>query len=139
MIGLKKYTHITPLNEALKLESVGQIYYKHKIFFFEQILRSCKDVLFHIRETQILSKKNTSFCAQLKCLEKRLFINCFDYELKIVKALIEFSYKNLNSGLVESVKFVVNKICQNLEQRSDALYWYQVLNNLLKFLFSNKE
>ncbi|CAF0930523.1 unnamed protein product [Brachionus calyciflorus] len=107
--------------------------------YVEQILRSpsCKDVLFHIRE--ILSKKNTSFCAQLKCLEKRLFINCFDYELKIVKALIEFSYKNLNFGLVESVKFVVNKICQNLEQRSDVQYWYQILNNLLKFLFFNEE
>ncbi|CAF0931715.1 unnamed protein product [Brachionus calyciflorus] len=47
MIGLKKFTHITPLNEALKLESVSQIYYKHKVFFLEQLLRnqSCKDVL----------------------------------------------------------------------------------------------
>ena len=31
MIGLKKSTHITPLNEALKLESVSQIYYKQII------------------------------------------------------------------------------------------------------------
>ncbi|RNA18642.1 hypothetical protein BpHYR1_049968 [Brachionus plicatilis] len=31
VIGLKKFTHITPLNEALKIESVGQIYFKHKI------------------------------------------------------------------------------------------------------------
>ena len=75
------------------------------------------------------NKKNTSFCVQLKCLENRLFINCFDYELKIVRALIEFSYKSHNPGLVDSVKFVLNKISQCLEQRSDVIYWYQILNN----------
>ena len=33
IIGLKLYTHVTPLNEALRIESLGQIYFKHKMFF----------------------------------------------------------------------------------------------------------
>ncbi|CAF0806246.1 unnamed protein product [Brachionus calyciflorus] len=101
MIVLKKFTHITPLYEALKLESVSQIYYKHKVFFLEQLLRnqSCKDVLLYIRGKQTqFNKKNTCLCVQLKSLENRLFINCFDHEPKLIKALIKFSFKNNNRG-----------------------------------------
>ena len=138
MIGLKKFTHISALNEAVKIESISQIYSKHKIFFLEQLLRcpSCKDTLFYIRENQTyFNKKNTSFCVQLKCLESRLFINCFDYQPKIIKALIEFSYKSHNRGLVDSVKFVIINLTQNLERRSDVIYWYKILNELLKVFF----
>ena len=46
-IGLSKFTKTKPLNKALKLESIRQIYYKHKIFFVKQIFNNqlCKNVL----------------------------------------------------------------------------------------------
>ncbi|RNA26063.1 hypothetical protein BpHYR1_030328 [Brachionus plicatilis] len=77
IIGLKKFTCVSPLYDALKLES------------FKQLMKCplCKEVFHFSRESQTNSdKKNTSFCEQLKRLEKRLFINCLEYESKIVKA-----------------------------------------------------
>ena len=76
----------------------------------------CKEVFHFIRQSQTTSdKKNTSFCVQLKRLEKRLFINCLEYEYKIVKALISFSFRSLKMGLVDSVKFVISSITYYME------------------------
>ncbi|RMZ99524.1 hypothetical protein BpHYR1_006697 [Brachionus plicatilis] len=70
----------------------------------KQLMRCPLCKVFHFsRESQTTSdKKNTSFCEQLKRLEKRLFINCLEYEYKIVKALISFSFRSLKVGLVDS-------------------------------------
>ena len=122
IIGLKKFTHVSPLYDALKLESVSEIYFKHKIYFLEQLMRCplCKEVFLFIRGSQSTSdKKNTSFCIQLNRLEKRLFINCLEYESKIVKALISFSFKSVKMGLVDSVKFVVSSITYYMETNQE--------------------
>ncbi|RNA24817.1 hypothetical protein BpHYR1_038473 [Brachionus plicatilis] len=72
----------------------------------KQLMRCplCKEVFHFSRESQATSaKKNASFCEQHKRLEKRLFINCLEYESKIVKALISFSFRSLKVGLVDSL------------------------------------
>ncbi|RNA15887.1 hypothetical protein BpHYR1_029744, partial [Brachionus plicatilis] len=77
----------------------------------KQLMRCplCKEVFHFSRESQTTSdKKNTSFCEQLKRLENRLFINCLEYESKIVKALISFSFRSLKVGLVDTEKFVLS-------------------------------
>ncbi|RNA20696.1 hypothetical protein BpHYR1_041807 [Brachionus plicatilis] len=74
-MGPKKFTHVTPLYEAVNLESVRKIYYKHKICFLEQLLRCplCKQVYYNIRS---------------------------------------------NNGLIDSVKFVLEKISYSLEMNN---------------------
>jgi hypothetical protein len=141
ILGLQKYTHISPLNEALRIESISQIYCKHKIFFLEQIMRSplCKKIFFCVRENQSnLTKKSTSFCAQLNRIERRLFVNCLEYDTKMVKSLIEYSFKSHNTGLVDSVKFVIGRIADLMDANQDFFYLYAMLNNLLKVEFNVK-
>ena len=36
-LGIKKYGRVKPMNECLKVESIRQIYFKHKIFFLQQL------------------------------------------------------------------------------------------------------
>ncbi|RNA24318.1 hypothetical protein BpHYR1_014391 [Brachionus plicatilis] len=54
----------------------------------------------------------------------------------MVKALIEFSFKCLNTGLVESIKFIINKINNRVNEEINIFYWYRLLNGLLRVDFA---
>lgn len=95
-----------------------------------------KEIFYYIRQEQsIFNKKNTSFCKQLNGLEKHLFINCLEYDLNTVKSLIAFSFKCVNTGLVDSVKFVIGKISKFMELNLEFFDLYNLLKNFLRLDF----
>lgn len=62
-------------------------------------------------------------------LETRLFINLLDYDTKTKKSLISFSFRNANSGLVDSAKFVINKIAsfERIQLNHESFYFKKSL------------
>ncbi|RNA08481.1 hypothetical protein BpHYR1_043207 [Brachionus plicatilis] len=88
--------------------------------FYQSIFR------YHLDLTQTITRldfhystfehKNTSYCKQLKNLEKKIHFDPMEY--------------NKNRGLVDSVKFVYSQI--NMELKLDYFYFYKILNDLLR-------
>ena len=39
-IGISKFSKTKPLFQCLKIESIQQIYLKHKVFFYKQIMKN---------------------------------------------------------------------------------------------------
>jgi hypothetical protein len=70
---------------------------------------------------------NTSFCRQLDCLSKKLYIDCTKYNYKTSLEIIEHHFKPRNQGLIDSINYVINMMNQNL----DFFYLYNELNLLL--------
>lgn len=61
IIGLKKFTRVTPLCNALKVEPVSDVNFKHKIYFLKKLMRCplCKEVFYSIRKAPIAVEKKT--------------------------------------------------------------------------------
>ena len=57
----------------------------------------------------VCTSLDTSFNRQVRILEKKLSINCQDYDSKFVIELIDDMFKCENEGLVDSVKFFLIK------------------------------
>ena len=72
-IGINKYCRMKPINMALKLESINQIYLKHKMYFLSQIWNNnlCKKIfleLYNDMHIKSFSRCDTSFCKQLDAI-----------------------------------------------------------------------
>ena len=82
-IGISKFTRTKPLYCALKLESISQVYLKHKVFFLSQILGNyiCREVFLTIRKmNRVSTGVDTSYNKQLGVLEFKLSIDYLEYE-----------------------------------------------------------
>ena len=134
-IGISKYCKTSLLNEALNVESIQQIYCKHKIFFIEQLRNNnlCYKIFKHINDRNLESTKSrsNSFSNQLKFVQNKIHINCIDYNKKTSINLIDFVFKENNKGAVDSVCFYFHLIKTNMERKIDYFYIYFELNRLL--------
>lgn len=134
-IGVSKFSRTRPLNDSIKLESIKQIYFKHKIFFLKQIFKNdlCKEIFNELRSKKIkFLRFNNSFVKQLDDLEKKIFVNCTDYDYDILIKSIESQFRCVNKGLVDSIVYILYLINSGIEQNTSYFYLYEELNLLLK-------
>ena len=123
--------------ESLNVETIEQIYLKHKIFFLKQIRqnRTCNDVLLFLREKyEYFDQKNSSFCRQLINVKKKIYIDVIDYIPKTSIEIINHVFKN-NTGLVDSIKYLVSQIKEKMSLNQNYFHFYINLNDLLKIEF----
>ena len=107
-IGLGKYCLTTPLFDSLKIESIKQLYMKHKVFFVKQI------------ETNVLTKTLFSFLDEFyrhhkiprgsfvaQCNEVERYAGTLGHTTspKELITQIETLHRCDNAGLVDTVKF----------------------------------
>lgn len=136
-IGINKYSLNKPLNEALRLESVSQIYFKHKIFFLKQINNNevCSKLFKFLRQESELKFKrdDSSFVKQLSIIEREIKIDCLDYSSDLTLDLICNLFKCNNQGLIDSIKYFIFLIETQMANGQDYFYLFYELNSLLKF------
>ena len=138
MFDIKKYARFRPMLEALRLETVEQLYMKHKIFFMKQLKNSkiCWELLLFLHsDYSTFEQKNTSYCKQLKNLEIKIHFDPMEYSTKTSIVIIDHIFLDKNRGLVDSVKFVCSQIKINMELKFDYFYFYKILNDLLRVNF----
>ncbi len=135
-IGLSKYALSTPLLNALKIEKISEIYHKHKVYFFRQIMLNnlTKDV-YETLKTVYTDKKvpPTSFMKQLLIVNLQVG---YSVSLETYKFfLIDFSekFKCKNNGLCDSIRFYLNKLGLCKESDRD----YEECRNTLSLLLYN--
>jgi hypothetical protein len=136
--SIKKFSRFGPMLEAVKVESIEQIYLKHKVFFLKQLRQNilCNELLVYLRENyDYFEQKNTSYTKQMNNLEKKIHINLSEYNPKTAIEMIEHLLKCSNSGLVDSVKFIVLQLKLKLLSNNDFFYLFKILNDLLKVDF----
>ena len=124
-------------NEALRLESVSQIYFKHKIFFLKQINNNevCSKLFKFLRQENDLKFKrdDSSFVKQLSIIEREIKIDCLDYSSDLTLDLICNLFKCNNQGLIDSIKYFIFLIETQMANGQDYFYLFYELNSLLKF------
>ncbi|RNA42677.1 hypothetical protein BpHYR1_013425 [Brachionus plicatilis] len=77
-LGIKKFARFRPMLEAIKVETIEQIYCKHKIFFLKQLRQSplCNSLLVFLKGNyEHFDQKNSSYCRQINNLEKKIYID----------------------------------------------------------------
>ncbi|RNA17001.1 hypothetical protein BpHYR1_006488 [Brachionus plicatilis] len=92
MFDIKKYARFRPMLEARRFETVEQLYMKHKIFFMKQLKNSkiCWELLLFLdSDYSTFEQKNTSYCKQLKNLEKKIHFDPMEYSTKTSIVIIE--------------------------------------------------
>ena len=133
-IGISKFTRTKPLYCALKLESISQIYLKHKVFFLSQILGNyiCREVFLTIRKmNRVSTGVDTSYNKQLGVLEFKLSIDCLEYEKSLIIGLINDVFMCANQGLLESVKYYLFQIEHLMLNSLNFYFLFDNLNFLL--------
>ena len=78
IFGISKFTRTTQLNRALRLESIKQIYLKHKLFFLKQIINDevCRKVFESFRKDyKPFDRCNKSFIKQISDLENFIHVD----------------------------------------------------------------
>ena len=137
-IGIKKLRGSSPLNKVIKIDSIKQLYMKHKMFFLKQLMNDkvCKDVLLYLKGYyRTFDRQNTTFCKQLDYVGKKIFIDCAEYSGNISLALIDDLFKCKNDGLVDSIKFIFIQIKSLMNTNLEYFYLYELVNDLLKINF----
>ena len=111
---------------------------KHKNFFLEQNRNNwlCNEVLDFLKHQYIgFERVNTSFVKQIHSVNKRVHIDCTEYNRNVAKTLIELSFKCESAGLVDSINYVMKQISWCLEANENHFYLYNILNMLLRVEF----
>ncbi|CAF0857609.1 unnamed protein product [Brachionus calyciflorus] len=135
VIGLKKYSKMKELRNAIDLDSVRALYCKHKIFFLRHIEKSnvCSGIFKYLKDHYVkFDRQNTSFCKQIDFLSKKLYVDCTKYSYKISLEIIVHHFKSKNNGLTDSIKYVISMITSLMNQKNEFFYLYNGLNLLLK-------
>jgi hypothetical protein len=133
-IGLSKYALSTPLLNALRIEKIPEIYHKHKIYFFRQIMmnRLTKKV-YETLKKHYTDKKipKTSFVKQLQIVNSEVGYAVTPETYK--QFLIDFSnkFKCENIGLCESVVFYLNCLDKCKESEHEYAECREILSLLL--------
>ena len=109
-IGISKFCKTTPLFQVLKIESMEQLYAKHKIFCYRQIKNNqmTSEILNYLRqhyENNVISEH--SFVKQLRKVDEQInSTDCCSNTKDSIKK-IEQLYKCENTGLTDSLKFII--------------------------------
>ncbi len=128
-IGLSRFCKTSPLNDALKLDSITNIYLKHKIFFLRQIkeIKITSEVFSYL--SSFYNKLNShkhSFNNQINIVKKRTGLNnCLNTE-KAIEIICNQSL-NSNRGLVDSIIFTIDFYSNNRQ-------FHQMINHLKTLL-----
>ena len=126
-IGLSKYVKTKPLFKCLKVDSIEQIYFKHKISLFKQIKANnlTSEVfksLYDVYEKKVIKSDNSTLYSQLKDVNKKLnIIDCTEDIAKSKNAINRLS-DCTNQGLIDSINFVLSEVQQiNVPERTRIL------------------
>jgi hypothetical protein len=116
-IGLSKYLRTTPLFNCLKIESIQEIYQKHKIFLYKQIKANrltsqIFDVLKDKYDKKIVEIDSESIFKQMNIIKSDVNVDCYLDPKKTI-VLIKESSKCSNLGLLDSVKFIIENMGTN--------------------------
>ena len=136
-IGLSKYVKTKPLFNCLHIESIQQLYYKHKVFFIKQIYKN--ELTFNTFNYLLEYYKNTkincknSFIKQIFDLNILINVeNCLDNLCDTIKK-IESMFVVENKGLLDSIQFVIDCFSNN----RNYIEMRKLLNILLNYEFYN--
>ena len=116
-IGISKYSKTTPLIEALKIQSIQELYTRHKIYFYKQIQKNelTNDVFNYLKSfysTQINAPKS-SFVNQLEIVDKIVNIANCHMKQKATLEKIEKIFSLSNQGVIDSIKFIFYQFFEN--------------------------
>ena len=130
-IRIGKYCKTTPLIQCLKLDSIRNIYLKHKIYFSKQI--KCNDLTNNIYSflNKFYSKKISapihSFCKQLDFVNKR--IKCMDCTIDLEKSIQHINNLNsVNQGLNDTINFIIFNFTLNRQYDLMIYHLKELLN-----------
>ena len=124
--------------QVLKIEAIGQLYAKHKVFFYRQIMKNnvTQEIL------KFLQCHYETCSAPVESLVKQLRIlsgvvkdeNCLT-NLKVTIVKIEEIYKCANKGLLDSIEFII----QNTMKNSNYVEMIKFLESFLNYKkYANK-
>ena len=112
-IGLSKFAKTTPLFNCLKIESIRELYLKHKIFLLKQLNKneftsSVLKKLRYFNTNKIIKFSNDSIINQITIVNKMANIDdcTINLSLSIQKIIEQFLCSNI--GLLDSINFILN-------------------------------
>ena len=136
LLGLGKYCKTSPLLEAIHIESVSRIYFKHKIFMLKQIKQNklCTDI-FEFLKCHYNSFKSpvNSFFNQLAVVSKVIDIQCNFSNLKSSIQLLNVKFSFKIKGLTDSIKSILYKMNNVTFYSSEYFFLLNLLNNFLNY------
>jgi hypothetical protein len=138
-IGLSKFVKTTPLFTAIKIESIEQLYFKHKLFFYKQICKnnisfSLFEYLDRYYSIENNSNNKNTFFKQLNDVKEFSGIIDVKENLNETIKVIEIKSKCLNAGLIDSLLFIMN----NLKFTRDYVEMISLLTGLLDYKCYNE-
>ena len=132
-IGLSKYVKTKPLFNCLRIESIQQLYYKHKVFFVKQIykneltFKSFNFLLDYYKNSKTNCKN--SFIKQIFDLNTLLDVDSCLSDMNCTIKKIEKLFIIENIGLLNSIQFVIDCFYFN----RNFIEMKVLLNNLLNY------
>jgi hypothetical protein len=138
-IGLNKFVRTTPLLQCLKVESMRQLYKKRKVLFIKSIKQSqvCAYIYEHMRKKysrqMVFKKNNKSYINQIIQIEKELKIDIEEYDLNVIRSLIELSAKNTDKETLKSVSQIIFYIKLYIKTKKDYFFLYKKLSDVLSY------
>jgi hypothetical protein len=115
-IGLSKFSVSTPLLNVLNVERITELYCKHKLYFFKQIMiNDLTEKVFLELQNHYKNRKSpkTSFIKQLVNVDLQVgFYTSTECVKKSIKIISE-KFKCKNIGLCDSVNYVLKELDLN--------------------------
>lgn len=110
-LGLSKYTRNRPLLEALNIESITQLYYKHKVLFYSQLKNNL--LAYNIFQTLNTYYTNngtpkTSYINQYIQCEKIIGKKINELKKDTLSTELGAKFGCQNAGLVDSIRFALH-------------------------------
>ena len=119
-LGLSKFCKTTPLFQVLKVESMKQLYYKHKIFMYKQVVNNTvsSEIFFFLKDHYDgIKAPIDSLIRQLKEVEVSTKTEDSLSDLKKTMKKIEGLNICQNKGLLDSIDFIT-KMTNYIEQKN---------------------
>ena len=112
-IGIKKYTKSSPLLTCLKIESIKELYHKHKLFMAKQLksnefTNKLFNNLIKVYSNKLFRCNNDSIIKQISIVNKILKIeNCL---INITNSIIRLSseFRFNEKGILDSINFLLS-------------------------------
>jgi hypothetical protein len=119
-LGLSKFCKTTPLFQVLKVESMKQLYYKHKIFMYKQVVNNTvsSEIFFFLKDHYDSIKAPVdSLIRQLK--EVEVSTKTEDSLSDLKKTMKKIKGLNIcqNKGLLDSIDFIT-KMTNYIDQKN---------------------
>jgi hypothetical protein len=137
-IGLGKYCRTKALFASLRIESISQMYQKHKIFFLKQINQnSLVNRLFEYLRTYYeennITIPKSSYIRQIKNIESMTQIPCSAKDARLILQAIDTKLACSNRGLIDTLRFHYHRM-STVTDINDAK---EILNDIKSYLFVN--